>query len=105
MQRYVNSTIDVMLDRSADELIGGILVALLLSLAVAGAFALLRRKISDATTLITCLALAANLAGMALAAGFVVGAVRQGMRSNRGFRPGLAPPAVVGDRGASLART
>jgi hypothetical protein len=104
MQRYVNSTIDVILDRTADELIGGVLVALLLSLALAGAFALLRRKISDATTLITCLALAANLAGMTLAAGFVRGEGRQGMRLNPGFRPGVPPPAVVGDRGASLAR-
>ncbi len=102
MHRYVNSTIDVVLDRTADELIGGILVALLLSLALAGAFALLGRRIRDTTTLITCLALAAILAGMTLAAGFVRSADRQGVRANPGLPRGLPP--VVADRGASLAR-
>lgn len=102
MKRYVNSTIDVILDRTADELLGGILVALLLSLALAGAFALLRRRIHDATTLITCLALAAILAGMTLAAGFVRCTYSQGVWPNQGLPRGL--PAVVADRGASLAR-
>src|SRR5262249_13986991 len=96
---------DVILDRTAEELIGGILVALLLSLILAGAFALLRKKITDATTLITCLALLVNLVGMTVAAGYVRNAARQGMRMNQGLRSGVpGPPMVLPDRTGPRAR-
>jgi hypothetical protein len=95
MQRYVDSITDVVLDRSADELIGAILVALMLALALAGAFALFRRRITDATTLITCLALAMNLVAMTVAAGFIRSSRQHGVQGFRRSHLGVAPPSMA----------
>lgn len=102
MANYIKATIGVILDRTADELIGGLLVALVLSLALAGAFAFLRQKVRDTTTLITCLALAANLVVMGLSAGFVRNADSRGLQLDTG--PSRRLPVVMSDRGVSLAR-
>ncbi len=71
MDRYMKSVYDVILDRSPEGLIGAILIALVLSLVVAGVFALLRTRVSDASVLLTCLVLTANVLAMTLAAGYV----------------------------------
>jgi hypothetical protein len=71
MSRFWESSIDVVLERSPEELIGGLLVALVLALSLAGVFAMLRRKTADSTVLLAVLAIVFNLAGMLVAAGYI----------------------------------
>src|SRR6266446_5046286 len=70
MNNYLRSTIDFLVERSPAEWIGGVFAALLLSLVLAGAYAVCRRKMGDATMPLIVLSLVVNLTGMVLAAGY-----------------------------------
>lgn len=87
MLSFFTSVQNMVIDRSTDELIGALMVALGLSLTMTGIYALGRRKVSDASVLMSVLMLLANAASMALAAGYVFHAERGGV--------------VVAQRGAS----
>jgi hypothetical protein len=71
MNHFFQSLANVVLDRSADELIGAVLIALCLSLAFAGIDFLARRKNRDGRTLLIGLMIGANLSSMAIAAGYL----------------------------------
>src|SRR5690348_5663050 len=71
MVRFLRSTGNMILDRSPEGLIGALLIALVLALMVSGLYALLHRRVSDNTVLLTCLVLAANVVGMTIAGGYI----------------------------------
>jgi len=96
MNRFLGSVVDVVVDRTPEQLIAAILIALVLSLGMATAFALLRQKMTDTTMLLTCLAMVVNIAGMTVAAGFVHSMKRV---DEPGFR-GSVPPGSMGEIGA-----
>jgi hypothetical protein len=90
MNPQITSIVDVVVDRSPEELIGCVLTALVLALGLAGLFLLLRRKASDPSTLIICLALGSNLVAMTVAGAYVRYRLIGGRESN----PGLPPPGA-----------
>jgi hypothetical protein len=102
MERYLQSIFNVVVDRSAESLIGAVLIALVLALVVAGVYALLHRKVSDPTVLLTCLVMAANVAAMMVAGGYVRTASmrmgRPGVRSI-GVEPRFPPGGFGGGPG------
>lgn len=104
MDRYLESTVNMILDRSPEGLIGAILIALVLSLVVAGLYTLLHRRVSDASVLLTCLVLAANVAAMTIAGGYIQFARKGAGRSGGGpaFRDGRFLPGA-GPRGPGMA--
>src|SRR5260221_6934649 len=71
MLDILQSTLNAVLDRSPKELLGGVLVALALAIAMAGLYALGRRKVGEPLTLVVGLMLFANVAAMALAIGYL----------------------------------
>jgi|GEM_PF-2082538 len=95
MNPQLNSIVDVVLDRSPEELIASVFTALVLALGLAGLFLLLRRRVSDTSTLIICLALGFNLVSMALAGAFVRYRFTNGMRTAAQASP---PPGSHGPR-------
>ena len=72
MYDFFDSLANSILDRSPDELIGAVIVALGLSLAFVGLDWLAGRKVRQGRTLMICLMIGANLASMAIAAGYLV---------------------------------
>ena len=72
MHNFLDALTNVVVDRSADELIGAVLVALGLALAFAGLDFITRRKARENRMPMIVLMIAANLASMALAAGYLV---------------------------------
>ena len=72
MTEYLQSLTDAVLDRTTEELLGAVMIALALALALAGLYALGRRKLKDPIMLMTGLMLFANLASMVVAAAYVV---------------------------------
>lgn len=81
MYELFDSLANVILDRSPDELIGAVIVALGLSLAFAGVDFLARRKLGEARMLTVGLMIGANLISMCVAAGYLVHMTR--MRSTK----------------------
>jgi hypothetical protein len=71
MSRHVRSAVDFLLGRPPEEWIGALVVALLLSVMLLGVYNLCRRKMKDASMLLTVAALIVNLAGMVIAATYV----------------------------------
>jgi hypothetical protein len=73
MIETLRSTFDVFVDRSPGDLIGAGMIALTLALAMTGLYALLRRRklTSEPLTGLIVLMLLANVASMALAAGYL----------------------------------
>lgn len=109
MGRYASSVVNLLIDRKPDELIGAILLALILSLLLSGVYSVWRRKASDPTLLLTCLALVVNLVGMILAGGLVnmwwEKAKQQQPPVRSAFMPGDRPPMPPGEgRSILLAR-
>jgi len=82
MNSQITSIVDVVLDRSPEELIGCVLTALVLALGLSGLFLLLRRKVSDTSTLIICLALGSNLIAMTVAGAYIRYKLTGGRQSN-----------------------
>lgn len=70
MLQYWEAVQNALIDRSAQELIGAMAVALILSLIVTGLYNLGRRKIQDGVMLMTVLVLLACVVAMTLTAGF-----------------------------------
>lgn len=93
MDRYVQSTVNVIVDRSVEGLIAAVLIALVLALVVSGVYALLRQRVSDPSVLLTCLVLAANVVAMTVAGGYL-----NQIRSRSGS-PGGDPGSGPGFRG------
>lgn len=106
MNPQVSSIVDVIVDRSPEELIGGVLIALVFALGLSGLFHLLRHKVSDTSTLIICLALSSNLVAMTAGAAFIrykfTGGRAQGSRS-RSPEPPMPPPGMPGSRTGFMA--
>jgi hypothetical protein len=71
MRHYLDSIVSLIQERSAEELIVGVFLALVLAMAGAGVHALARRKVKDTVTLLTVVCLIANLVAMVAAAGYV----------------------------------
>ncbi len=76
MYDFFDALANAIVDRSADELIGAVIVALGLSLAFAGLDFIGRRKVRDARMPMIVLMIGANLISMAVAAGYLVHARR-----------------------------
>jgi hypothetical protein len=89
MRPYLDAAINVALDRSPKEWIGGIMIALCLALAVAGAHMACRRwlKVKDDPTPLVGLALVAIFAGMAIASVDVQLKMRGGAAASSDSRP------------------
>jgi len=109
--KYLESTITAILNRSPEELIGALLLAAAVAIVMAGFYALARRKSSPSPTVVGGLALAAGVACMALAAGYIEyaetdrnsgsGTVPAAYAVRPPFGPGWAmPPAQFGNSGA-----
>ena len=62
---------NVIVDRSPDELIGAVIIALALSLAMAGVYCIGRRNIRENVMPMIVLMLVANLISMAVGAGYL----------------------------------
>lgn len=71
MTGFLTTVADTVIDRSPEELIGAIVVALGLSMAVSGFYTRGRRKIGDQFMLMNGLVLVANVAAMAFAVGYL----------------------------------
>jgi hypothetical protein len=73
MIETLRSTLDAFIDRSPGDLIGAVMIALTLALAMTGLYALLRRRkpTSEPLTGLIVLMLVANVASMALAGGYL----------------------------------
>jgi hypothetical protein len=94
---FLNSVGDAVVDRSLEELIGAIMLALALALVMAGIYALGRRKVNDSTMLVTCLTIVSSLTSMALAGGFFTDMIRKQRQEVRGVRSrGFPPPPMAG---------
>lgn len=78
MKSYLAPLLDVVSDRSPDELIGALLIALALSLAMTGVYGLARRKAHDPRILICALMTLVSIASMTLAVGYVASASGRG---------------------------
>jgi hypothetical protein len=71
MHDFINALGNVIVDRTADELIGAVIVALGLSLAFAGLDFISRRKARENRLPMIVVMIGANLASMAFAAGYL----------------------------------
>jgi hypothetical protein len=71
MRPLFRSIAEGLMERTAEELIAGVFLALLLALAAGGAHTLARRKVKDTAMLVTILGLVANLVGIVLAAAYI----------------------------------
>jgi hypothetical protein len=71
MRLYLDSVVGLLQERSAEELIVGVFLALLLAVTAAGVHALVRRKVKDTVLLLTVVGLIANLIAMTFTASYV----------------------------------
>jgi hypothetical protein len=71
MRLYLDSIVGLLQERSAEELIVGVFLALLLAVAGAGIYNLVRHKVKDTVVLLTVVCLIANLIAMIFTAGYV----------------------------------
>jgi hypothetical protein len=84
---YLDSMGNVVVDRSADELIAAVVAALAVALAMAGVYWIGRRKTSENLMPFIVLMIVANLVSMALGAGYMLHARRTGRHlPHDGFR-------------------
>jgi hypothetical protein len=99
MSDFFDALTNVVVDRSADELIGAVMIALGLSLAFAGLDFVSRRKVRDARMPMIVLMIGANLASMAIAAGYLVHArrTRAPSAAERGQSAMVRPDPVLVD--------
>ncbi|WP_422928191.1 hypothetical protein [Singulisphaera sp. PoT] len=67
---YLESVADALVDRTADELIGALMIATMVAIVMGGIFALGKRKSIQSPSFVIGLALFAGLACMALTAGY-----------------------------------
>jgi hypothetical protein len=81
---FFQTTGNVLLDRSPDEMIAAVIVALAFSLVMAGLVAFRRKSIRENLMPIVVVMLVANLASMAVAAGYVAFARKNSTRTMRG---------------------
>jgi hypothetical protein len=72
----IRSGFDALLGMSPEELIGAIAIAVALSFAMTGVYSLMRRRVRDTSTVITCLILFANVTCMVVTAAYIFGAHR-----------------------------
>ncbi len=93
---YLNSVGDAVVDRSLQELIGAIMVALALALAMAGLYALGRRKVSDSAMLVTCLTIISSVASMALTGGYLAALAKRQRQEIKVASPGGFPNITPG---------
>jgi hypothetical protein len=82
MRRYLDSIALLLQERTAEELIVGVFLALLLAIVGAGIHNLARRKVKDTVPLLTVVCLIANLVAMVASAGYVRMKGRGGNFSN-----------------------
>jgi hypothetical protein len=98
MADYFESLGNAVVDRSPDELVGAVMVALALSLAFAGIYFVGRRKVSGAMlTPMIALMIVANLTSMAVAAGYLLH-----VKANGGYLPADKTPGAKGPPGPML---
>lgn len=71
MRPYLDSVVNTLLERTAEELIVGVFLALLLALAAAGIYSIARRSAKDTAILMAVPVLVMNLAAMVLAAAYI----------------------------------
>ena len=100
MSNYLDSLGNAVIDRSPAELIAAVIIALGLSLVLAGLDFLGRRKVRDALMPMIVLLIVANLASMAIAAGYFayMGRLRGSSWMNK------TPPGVPGADPGLMAR-
>jgi hypothetical protein len=97
----LNSIYDVILDRSPEEVLGAIGIAVALSIAISGFFALLRGKVGDRVLLVVVLLILASVASMGLGAGYI--AYAKGHSRKADFSRGEGPPPGMGRFGPRMA--
>jgi hypothetical protein len=97
---------NAIVDRSADELIGAVVIALALSLVMAGVYSVGRRKLSENLMPMIVLMIVANLVSMALGAGYMLHARRAVRHVSQNAAPALPPRAIyAGKRDIVLVQT
>lgn len=104
MLQYWEALKNALIDRSPQELIGAIAIALLVSLAVTGLYELGRRKIKDGVMLMTVLVLLACVASMAVTASFFARKRDASLRTTAPVGAMYVHPWPEPDRVALLAR-
>jgi len=82
--KYFSAISDAVLDRSANELIGAVLLAVVVALIIAGLHALCWRKVSEQATLVGGLTIFANIVCMVVAVGYVE-ALRKPWATSQGW--------------------
>jgi hypothetical protein len=98
MADYFESLGNAVVDRSPDELVGAVIIALALSLAFAGIYFIGQRKVSGATLMpMTALLLVANLTSMAVGAGYLLH-----VKANAGYLTEDKTPRAMGPPGPML---
>ncbi len=102
--RYLADVGNVLMDRSADELIGAVVIALALSLAATGLSMIGRRGAKKTAMPMIVLAFVANLVSMVLAAGHVAGGKSRDKAVAHGGGVVLSVGPVHASAGALLAR-
>jgi hypothetical protein len=93
---YLNLLGNTIVDRSPDELIGAVAIALTLSLAMAGLYCIGRRKITENLLPMIVLMIVANLLSMAVGAGYF-----QFARKKKGYVMRESASRPSGDPGGS----
>jgi hypothetical protein len=102
MTGYFHAVLEIVADRSPDELVGALLVALVVSLVMTGLYGLVRKKVNDPLILMCSLMIVVSVASMATSAGYL----RHAAQRKRGnVPPGAAyQPVPAYGRGSQLAR-
>jgi hypothetical protein len=110
MPQPVGSTIDMLLNMSADTVIGALLLAVVIAAVTANSYSWLRRGKSDLTTILVALILVGNLACLVTGAGFIqwtshssrIGSPDRGQKNGQVSAPRrLVRPGVRWRRAAS----
>ncbi|WP_435021340.1 hypothetical protein TA3x_002321 [Tundrisphaera sp. TA3] len=96
--QLLRSIYDVILDRSPEEVLGAIAIAVALSIVLSGVFALFRRKVEDRVLLVIALMILACVTSMGFGAGYVMAYKDRSMRSRPG--EGFGPPGRSGPPGS-----
>jgi hypothetical protein len=96
MIEHLNEMFNFLMDLAPEELIGAVMLALLLAAVMTGIYCALRRRKSDAATLLVPLMLVGNLAGMLVGASYIR-TLMYGARFTR-YSEGrhMPPPPFVG---------
>jgi len=92
MADYLASLGNALVDRSPDELIGAVLIAVTLALALAGLFWIGRRKFSDVLMPVTVLMIVGNVVAMTITAGYLLRLKKPAQRPSYRTASGDFPP-------------